>query len=107
MATVQGAVKESLLGSTREPELSTQTKATFDTYAKRDEATGELFMTEHEFIDAIAPDGEDYVSYAISMRWCSGCTDSLLVQLAQNKTRAIRNTFPDRGPPQTWAYQPS
>lgn len=62
MATVQAAVKESLLGATREPDLSTQTRATFDRHAKKDEATGEYFMTENEFVDAIAPENEDYVS---------------------------------------------
>ena len=65
MATIQGAVKESLLGTTREPELSTQARATFDRHARKDEASGELFMTEHEFINAIAPEGEDYVSFLI------------------------------------------
>ena len=62
MATVQAQVKESLLGTTREPELSTQTRQTFDRHAKTDDATGEYFMTEHEFVDAIAPETEDYVS---------------------------------------------
>ena len=65
MATVQGAVKESLLGTTREPELSTQARATFDRHARKDEASEELFMTEHEFVNAIAPEGEDYVSFLI------------------------------------------
>lgn len=62
MATVQAQVKESLLGTTREPELSTQTRQTFDRHAKKDETTGEFYMTEHEFVDAIAPATEDYVS---------------------------------------------
>ena len=62
MATVQGAVKESLLGTTREPQLSTQARATFDRHAKKDEDTEEYYMTEHEFVDAIAPEYEDYVS---------------------------------------------
>ena len=62
MATVQTQVKESLLGTTREPELSTQTRQTFDRNAKKDEATGEFYMTEDEFVNAIAPDAEDYVS---------------------------------------------
>ena len=65
MATVQGAVKESLLGTTREPELSTQARVTFDRHARKDEASGELSMTEHEFVNAIAPEGEDYVSFLI------------------------------------------
>ncbi|KAL8828475.1 MAG: hypothetical protein Q9191_002570 [Dirinaria sp. TL-2023a] len=60
MATVQTQVKESLLGTTREPELSTQTRQAFDRNAKKDEATGDFYMTEHEFVDAIAPDAEDY-----------------------------------------------
>ena len=63
MASVQEAVKESLLGTTREPELSTQTRAAFERNSKKDEETGEYFMTEHEFVDAIAPEGEDYVSF--------------------------------------------
>ena len=65
MATVQEAVKESLLGTTREPELSTQTRAAFDRNAKKDDENGEFYMTEHEFVDAIAPEGEDYVSFQL------------------------------------------
>ncbi|KAI9817767.1 MAG: mitochondrial aspartate-glutamate transporter agc1 [Pycnora praestabilis] len=60
MATVKEAVKETLIGTTREPQLSQQTKATFDKYARRDEETGELYMTEEEFVNAIAPETEDY-----------------------------------------------
>ena len=63
MATVKDAVKESLVGSTREPQLSQQTKATFDRNARQDEATGELYMTEEDFVNAIAPANEDYVSF--------------------------------------------
>ena len=61
MATAKTAIKESLLGTTVEPELSTQTKATFDRNARQDEATGEKYMTEEDFVNAIAPDSEDYV----------------------------------------------
>ena len=63
MATVTEAVKETLVGTTREPELSSQTKAAFDRHAKSDEETGELYMTETEFVNAIAPGTEDYVSF--------------------------------------------
>lgn len=63
MATVQAAVKESLLGTTREPELSTQARATFDRNANQDEATGDFYMTENEFVKAIAPENEDYVCF--------------------------------------------
>ena len=66
MANIQEAVKESLLGTTREPELSTQTRVAFDQNAKQDEATGEFYMSESEFVDAIAPKGEDYVSCGVS-----------------------------------------
>lgn len=62
MATAKQAVKESLLGTTREPELSQQTKATFDRNARQDEATGDYYMTEGDFVDAIAPASENYVS---------------------------------------------
>ncbi|KAI9675132.1 MAG: mitochondrial aspartate-glutamate transporter agc1 [Caeruleum heppii] len=60
MATVKEAVKESLLGTTREPQLSATTKATFDKHARKDASTGDLYMLEDDFIDAIAPQNEDY-----------------------------------------------
>ncbi|KAI9798340.1 MAG: mitochondrial aspartate-glutamate transporter agc1 [Candelina submexicana] len=60
MATVKGAVKETLLGTTREPQLSQQAKATFDAHAVKDEKTDEMYMTEESFVDAIAPKNEDY-----------------------------------------------
>lgn len=63
MATVTEAVKETLVGTTREPELSSQTKATFDRNSRQDDENGELYMTETEFVDAIAPATEDYVSF--------------------------------------------
>ena len=62
MATAKQAVKETLLGTTREPELSQQTKATFDRNARQDEATGDHYMTEDDFVNAIAPASENYVS---------------------------------------------
>lgn len=62
---VKEAVKESLLGSEHpeaEQQLSAQSKATFDKNARKDEESGELFMGEEEFVNAVAPEGEDYVS---------------------------------------------
>jgi len=61
---VKEVVKESLLGLElpTDVQLSAQSKATFDKNARKDEKTGELFMGEGEFINAIAPEGEDYVS---------------------------------------------
>ena len=67
MATAKLAVKESLLGTTIEPELSQQTKATFDRNARQDDATGEYFMTEEDFVNAIAPASENYVSFSAKL----------------------------------------
>lgn len=65
MATVTEALKEKVLGTELEPQLSAQTRNNFLQYAKKDEASGEYYMTESEFVDAIAPEGEDYVSTII------------------------------------------
>jgi solute carrier family 25 aspartate/glutamate transporter 12/13 len=58
------AVKETLLGTdgTEEVKLSAQSKVTFEKNARKDADSGELFMAEEDFINAIAPLGEDYVS---------------------------------------------
>lgn len=68
MATVKDAVKESLMGTSDEPQPSQQAKANFHRHARKDEATGELFMTEDDFIEAIAPKHEDYVRVASRLR---------------------------------------
>ena len=60
MAAVKEAVKESLVGTSIEPGLSQQSRATFEKYARQKEG-GESYMTEEDFVDAIAPTGEDYV----------------------------------------------
>ena len=70
MATVKEAVKESLVGTTREPQLSQQARATFDRNARQDEGVEEPYMTEIEFVNAIAPPTENYVSYEHSV--CMG-----------------------------------
>lgn len=61
MATVKEVVKESLVGTTREPELSQEIRATFNRNSRLDEVSGERYMTEEEFVNAIAPIDEDYV----------------------------------------------
>ena len=61
MATVEQSIKESLLGTTKEPDLSQQTRASFDRNAVKDENTGDLYLGEDEFVRAIAPEVEDYV----------------------------------------------
>ena len=60
MATVKGAVKESLVGTTIEPDVSQQARATFFKHARQSE-DGEPYMTEDDFINAVAPENEDYV----------------------------------------------
>ncbi len=62
MATVTEAVKESLVGSTREVPMSDQSRAAFTRNSQPDEQTGERYMTRDDFIRAVAPADEDYVS---------------------------------------------
>ena len=56
-------VKESLLGAeeTEGVKLSAQIRAAFLQHARKDPETGDLFMREEEFVNAIAPKNEDYV----------------------------------------------
>jgi solute carrier family 25 aspartate/glutamate transporter 12/13 len=63
--TVKEVVKESLLGTEETPNLSAQTRATFQYHARKDAETGELIMGEEQFINAIAPKNEDYVSCSL------------------------------------------
>lgn len=60
MASVTEAVKEQFLG-TSEHHLSHQARANFVLHAQKDE-NGEWFMDEENFINAVAPKQEDYVS---------------------------------------------
>src|SRR5690242_15407239 len=62
MAALKEEVREVLLGTTDEPQLSQLTRAAFMKHAQKDEATGEFFLNEESFIDAVAPESEDYVS---------------------------------------------
>lgn len=66
MSKVTAAVKATLVG-TQEEELSVsqQIKTNFIQHARKDESSGELYMTEDEFVDAIAPKHQDYVSISI------------------------------------------
>lgn len=106
MAAAKTAIKESLLGTERNPELSTQTKSTFDRNARQDESSDEAYMTENDFINAIAPEGESYVRNSNSFvydplldRQFAGLDrglTSFFFHTAQDKTRAICNTLPNR-----------
>ena len=67
LSKAKEVVKEKLLGTDLEQnvQLSALSKATFDKNARRDGESGELVMEEEEFINAIAPEGEDYVSQLV------------------------------------------
>lgn len=60
MATVTEQVGEVLLGTTDAPQLSALMRQTFFRHAKKDE-TDNYFLDEKDFIDAVAPESEDYV----------------------------------------------
>ena len=62
LQTAKEAVKEPLLGSEEPAELSAKTRAYFVDRAVKDAEPGELYMGEDEFVNAIAPQDEDYVS---------------------------------------------
>lgn len=62
MGTVAESVKESLLGTSQPAQLSPSSRTTFLKHARRDEDSGELYMGEEEFINAIAPPEQNYVS---------------------------------------------
>ena len=64
MATVTEKVTEVLVGTTQEPQLSQVDRATFLKHAKTDDA-GEKYLGEEDFVNAIAPESEDYVSNSI------------------------------------------
>lgn len=70
---VKETVKETFKGSAapEEPshQLSAQSKARFNTHAAKDPETGELYMGQEEFINAIAPASEDYVSWLDALSW--------------------------------------
>lgn len=64
MATVVAKVQESLLGSEAPSSLSSESKDRFLKYARQDEEDGDFFMHSEDFVNAIAPPEEDYVSCA-------------------------------------------
>ena len=61
---VKESVKESLVGH-EEPQHGhppSQIRSEFEKHAVKDEESGEYFLGQKEFVDAIAPEDEDYVS---------------------------------------------
>ena len=63
--SIMDSVKSFVMGSAEEPQRSTQIQENFLRHALKDESTGELYMTENEFINAIVPKHEDYVSVCV------------------------------------------
>lgn len=61
VTVVKEAVKETLVGSTEPQELSAQTKARFIKHAIKEDGA-EPYLGPDEFINAVAPPSEDYVS---------------------------------------------
>jgi len=94
MTTAMDAVKQSLLGTKLEPDVSLQSKATFEKHARSDDASGENYMSEEDFVNAIAPVSENYVSL--------GCTRNAkffannIELAAQDQEGAICHSLPDR-----------
>jgi solute carrier family 25 aspartate/glutamate transporter 12/13 len=60
-AALKESVKETLLGVEDEPQLSSQMRAEFMQHAKTDPESGDHYMGQEEFVNAIAPESEDYV----------------------------------------------
>lgn len=85
LTTVKEVVKEALVGTEADVQLSAQSRSIFDKNARKDEETGELFMGEEEFINAVAPPTEDYVSQNLCLR-CTAykkqLTDETCVDIA-------------------------
>jgi solute carrier family 25 aspartate/glutamate transporter 12/13 len=61
MATITDKVTEALVGTTEEPQLTQQSRSEFLSHAVKDPETGEHYMDEEHFINAVAPASEDYV----------------------------------------------
>ena len=62
--SIKESLKETLLGSETPDGLSAESKARFLQYASLEEE-GELYMSQDDFINAIAPPEEDYVRTAL------------------------------------------
>lgn len=68
MSGIKATVKGSLLGSTEDPHTGPQQiRANFFRHARKDEQTGDMYMNQEDFVNAIAPVQEDYVSVKTCM----------------------------------------
>ena len=74
---VKEGVKEGLVGKEIEEQnqnLSASTRAEFMQHALKDEESGEYYMGQEEFVNAIAPLDEDYVSTISILFYPLHCT---------------------------------
>ena len=76
MVTVKEQVKEALVGTTDVPDMSQETRQSFLAHAVPDAETGELYLGKDQFINAIAPEGENYVRLQPSVKECPDATGS-------------------------------
>ena len=99
--TVKEVVKDSLLGVDEPASLSASHRTSFYKNAKKDEGTGELVMGPDEFIEAIAPADEDYVSilyYYQQLEFPVFRCSCVLFTIGQNQARAVWPPIPSRRP---------
>jgi solute carrier family 25 aspartate/glutamate transporter 12/13 len=68
-SAVKEAVKESLVGTDEPTQPSSQSKARFTSAAVKDPDSGELYMGPDEFINAVAPQNDDFVSACAAFSW--------------------------------------
>lgn len=62
MSGIMATAKQSLVGSPAEPQHGPQQiRSNFFRHARKDD-TGEFYMNEEDFVNAVAPAQEDYVS---------------------------------------------
>lgn len=77
LAVAKEAVKEAVIGTHEPEQLAAHTKARFTKHAIKDPETGELFLGPDEFINAVAPEGEDYVSHALLLQ--ASCSQACIL----------------------------
>lgn len=99
LTTAKEVVKESLLGSeiAEDIQLSAQSKATFEKNSRKDDSGTEDYMSEEDFINAIAPKDEDYVSkiiLPIPASFLGVIANAIDFLVAQNQTRTICDSIP-------------
>lgn len=92
MSNLTATVKESLIGSSEDQAqpVSSQIKSNFYRNARKDEETGELYMNEEDFVNAVAPAQEDYVSRGplSGMCHCAFWEDMLLTAISDYSTKS-------------------